>query len=267
MSGGSVCKGELCIELPLNRRHQLARELGLDLVGLTTWRDVPTPPGSPVLDAWIAQPDIATYVILDGAFERGCERFGLAGFSALIRKSPTGLSEHITAVEAENLDDIRFLASRGVDGIIIADDVAYQRGLFISPEVYRQAFLPSLARQVEAVRTSGLPCFFHSDGAWMPLVADVAAVGFSGLHCIERSAGMDIHELRRACGVDFWLWGHLDSTHLAQAHDPRLRAEIIADIRHLAAEGAFILGTTSGITCATDLEALTTLYSELSACI
>ena len=48
-------------------------------------------------------------------------------------RNETALVDLVTSVEKLNLELVRRLSAGGVDGIIIAEDIAYQKGLLISP--------------------------------------------------------------------------------------------------------------------------------------
>lgn len=45
----------------------------------------------------------------------------------------------------------------GANGLIIADDIAYQRGTFISPDHLRKFFFPSLMDQVGILQAQKTP--------------------------------------------------------------------------------------------------------------
>ena len=96
----------------------------------------------------------------------------------------------------------------GVDGIIIADDIAHQRGLMVSLATLREYLFPSLARQVELIRRH-LPAFFHSDGQYAEVISDLINCGFQGLQCLEGGAGMDPLKLK-SLHLQLCLWGTLE---------------------------------------------------------
>ncbi|HHX74815.1 MAG TPA: hypothetical protein GX699_07920, partial [Firmicutes bacterium] len=178
-------------------------------------------------------------------------------------RSPAAVADLTAQVEKLNLYQVELLAAEGINGIILADDIAHQQGLFARPEIFRQYFIPSLARQVEAVRRLDLPVFYHSDGNYLAVLADIISAGFTGLQCLEKGAGMRVEELRRHAASPICLWGHLDTADLEAAADTHYLAALQAEIKIYAQNGPFILGTTSGLFGGMNLENLRKLYGSI----
>lgn len=276
-----VAKGELCInnevvcstlgceEAGFDERYAFIRRLGLDLVSLSPQLPCAKKelPGAaeyswPDLGRWVDETKIFTFALLDGAFEWGMRLLGLSEFCCMLR-SPLSVRDLTTAVEKVNLALVERLADAGIDGFILADDIAHQKTLFASPKLLREFFIPSLARQVDPIRSGGLPVFFHSDGNYSLVLSDIIGAGFNGLQCLEKSAGMDAAQIRSQYGDTLCLWGHLDVDDIAAANDVSRLREITKSIKDLAEEGPFILGTTSGLFGGIDLSLLKTLYESV----
>ena len=81
-------------------------------------------------------------------------------FCVKCKKNPDEIKKFSDSVEENNKNFTAKLAEHGVDGILIADDIAYQDGLLFSPRPFRELFLPSLSRQVEYIASKGIPVFF-----------------------------------------------------------------------------------------------------------
>jgi uroporphyrinogen decarboxylase len=143
----------------------------------------------------------------------------------------------------------------GAHGIIIADDIAYQRSTYISPDFGRRYLLPLWRKQAVAVKAHDIPVFFHSDGnlnAFLPLIVEA---GFDGLQCIEANAGMDIDHIRRTYGSHLCLMGNIDPSLLCGPDHPepcdedcrRLDRAVADLIAGFDDRGGLILGTASGL--------------------
>ena len=264
-----VPAGELCIddalvaavtgsaEVGFAQRLQLADRLGLDLICLTTDYG----PGSPrealpaadavrwdAIESWAAQTDRFVFVLLDGGFGWGIKTWGFQSFATKVMRRSADVDDLLGEVEALNRQLVERAAGLGANGVVIADDIAYQHGLLLPPDRIRTLFLPSLARQTEACHTTGLPVFFHSDGDLRAILEDIAGSGFDGLQGIESAAGMDLAEIKAHYGHRLCLWGNLDpaclvETHSAEAIDARVRAVL----RSSARGGGQIFGTSSGL--------------------
>lgn len=276
-----IPKGELCInddvicstackQAGFEEKYRFLQSLGLDLVSLSPHYpcDLKRLPFSeeylwPDLDKWVRQTSLFTFAILDGAFEWGLRIFGLEKFFIMLRKSPSSLEDLISNVETLNLATVDRLESEGINGIILADDIAHRNGLFISPEILRKSFIPSLTRQAGGILSKNLPVFYHSDGNYLPVITDIVNAGFNGLQCLEKNAGMDIKELQERFGEKLCLWGHLEVEDITQAGNPSFRANLVESIHGLASRGKFILGTTSGIFTGTDVNLLRMVYEDV----
>ena len=155
----------------------------------------------------------------------------------------------------------------GIDGIIIADDIAYKDGLLFRPQAFNELFLPSLARQIECSSSKGVPVFFHSDGNYCPIIPSLIEVGFSGLHCIDKNCGMCPDALLHNYGDALCLWGHIDATDIELFRRQTESSGLHATLRHMKksiADSRFILGTTSGLYPGMDTAGLKAFLSWLS---
>jgi uroporphyrinogen decarboxylase len=279
---GRIPKGELCItddvicggagcEPPgFAEKYAFIRELQQDIIALSPLYpcNLKRLPQSseylfPDVKLWVDETNLFTFAVLDGAFEWGMRIFGLQKFCMMLKDAPPALLGLINQVEKLNLGMVQVLEAEGIDGILLADDIAYQNGLFASPNILREIFIPSLARQVHKIATHGLSVFFHSDGDYRLVLDDIVNCGVSGLQCLEKSAGMNIAELQPRLSGRVCLWGHLDVDDIAQAADSNQCRTLIEDIRRLASGGRFILGSTSGLFSGTDITLLKAIYSTL----
>ena len=261
--------GELCIDDALvaaftgtsrvgfAHRRQVADRLGLDLICLAPDYGSRTDSGVlPAADAvglnavkvWTEQTHLYIFVLLDGGFQWGLKRWGFQQFLTMVMRRSTDVPNLLRQVEALNRRLIERAADLGADGVVIADDIAYQRGLLLPPDRIKELFFPSLARQAEACHAAGLGVFFHSDGNLNDVLEDIVGSGFDGLQCIETAAGMDLATIKAHYGHRLCLWGNLDPACLveelsAEAIDRRVGAVLASGARN----GGLIFGTSSGL--------------------
>lgn len=275
-----IPKGELCIEDDLvghclncsqvgfEERAAFIEELGLDLVTLAP--DYPVSSSVPEtldttlpdLEKWVLKTPLFTIALLDGAFGWGARTLDYTDFLVLSRSSPLSFQALIDRVENLNGELIKRLIDQGVDGIIIADDIAYQRGLVINPDTLKEYLFPSLARQVEAV-SGNAPFFFHSDGNYSEIIPELINCGFQGLQCFERQAGMDPLKLK-VQHPELCVWGTLEVEDLQRAKDADYLDKLASEINTLSSHKGFILGTTCGLFKGIDLDGLTAIYNKVS---
>ena len=222
-------KGELCLDTSIIR-HTLGCErigfeekvhfvqwIGSDIICLTPASlgfpgGLVQPDESLLTEAalWIQQTKLFTFVMLDGVFELGVRTFGFQSFLRQMQKNPDEIKKFSDSVEENNKNFTAKLAEHGVDGILIADDIAYQDGLLFSPRTFRELFLPSLSRQVEHIASTGIPVFFHSDGNYHAIIPSLIEAGFVGLHCIDKNCGMYPEALFKEYKDSLCLWGTID---------------------------------------------------------
>lgn len=274
---GKLPKGELCINNNIiwrgsrlsgfEQRYRFAHSLGLDIYTLTpdsllyknklpdsrefNWPD---------LKRWVEETSLFTFALLDGAFEWGMKLMGIQKFLVMPYKEPDNLRNFISQVEHLNMSILSKLAASGVNGIILADDVAYSKGLLVNLKTLREFFFPSLFRQVECIKKFGLPVFFHCDGNYTVILSNLIDAGFDGIHCLEKDAGMNILSIQEKTANKLCLWGHLDSKELEKARDPDYLKRVVDFIKTACPRKKFILGTSSGLYKGMNIAALETIY-------
>jgi uroporphyrinogen decarboxylase len=199
--------------------------------------------------------DLFVFWIVDGAFQRTLRRQDFMAFMRALAASPDAVAEEMENASLIVTAGIEQGVRHGAHGMIIADDIAYQAGPYMSPEFGRRYLLPIWRRQTLAARALNVPVFFHSDGninRFMPLVVEA---GFDGLQCIEPAAGMDIFSIGRTYGSRLCLMGNIDPSLLCGTDNPdtcdrdcrRLDRAVADLLAGFGDRGGLILGTSSGL--------------------
>ena len=91
-------------------------------------------------------------------------------------------------------------AKRGVQFVFTGDDVAYNSGPMISPDIFREIFFPELKRIIGVYRDLGLYVLKHTDGNIMPLLDMYLEAGIHLLDPIDPIAGMDLKHMKNTYG-------------------------------------------------------------------
>jgi hypothetical protein len=104
---------------------------------------------------------------------------------------------------------VKALIARGVTTIEMVDDIAYGKGLFIQPDLFRRLWLGRMERIMEPIHASGTPVFFHSDGDASQFIDMVLDLGCMGLNPVEPQCN-DIVALKREYGRRLVLMGNLE---------------------------------------------------------
>ena len=276
-----IPKGEICIDESLisaslacgqvgfEEKLEFINKLGLDIICLNPLYPefnggLPNPGEVIWADAknWV-NTNLFSFAMLDGVLGWGIKVFGFNQFLILPNKSPLSFQSFAEKVVSLNVEMARGLLDAGIDGLIIADDLAYQRGLLISPQDMRRYVLPSLASQVAEITRRGVPVFFHSDGNTSEIVPDIIELGFNGLHCIDQNSAMNILDLQLKYGSRLCFWGSLSAEDLIKAHNSDYLQSLLDTIFTAAAKKGFILGTNCGLFNGISWDGLSLVYERI----
>lgn len=101
------------------------------------------------------------------------------------------------------------LVAEKVDFLFPADDVAFKTGLFIPPKIFKEMWVPRMARIFEPALNANIPIMFHSDGKIDDIVEDLINMG---LNCINPMDpyGIDYHDYKKRYGSRLCLSGNFD---------------------------------------------------------
>lgn len=98
----------------------------------------------------------------------------------------------------------------GCEGIIVADDLAGNRGLLISPSFLLEYYFPLLYELLQGISCHKVPCVFHSDGNIMEIISHLREVGFWGIHGLQPSVGISAEHFRRLGMENWFFWGNFE---------------------------------------------------------
>jgi uroporphyrinogen decarboxylase len=210
--------------------------------------------------------------IVDGVFQSAVLRHGLMTVFKMIAKSPDVLAAEFKSTSDQVIAFMRQGVEAGAHGIILADDIAYNQGTYMSPDFIERYLQPVWKTQTERATELGVPVFFHSDGNLNKALPHITAAGFDGLQCIEPAAGMDVIEIAAQYGRSLCLMGGIDPALLV--HDEhlydmktarkRLRRAITRLMESDPASGGFIVGSCSGLYAGMSPELVHCMYQKVS---
>lgn len=121
---------------------------------------------------------LAAGAIVNGPWQRYISLVGWDEAMQNMGRRGKSLDEALQQAEAAAAEDLGKWVKSGVDMILLADDVAYAGGPFVSPASLEQHLLPRYARLAKQGRTAGIPVGFHSDGRIDSLLPLLWAAGF-----------------------------------------------------------------------------------------
>ncbi len=206
-------------------------------------------------------PDPAKIMELDGVpafLARNVDKFiiGAIGFSLYERawilrgiepvlmdfvENPSFVEELFDRIVDFNLVIVARMCRFPVDAFHFGDDWGQQKGLIISPKLWRKFFKKRLRRLYDAVHLAGLPVSIHSCGDITGILPDLIEIGVNMVTPLQAEA-LDFNFLKREYGRDLTFWGGVSTQRTLPHGTPGdVRAEIRDRIRVLGKGGGYIL--------------------------
>ena len=144
-----------------------------------------------------------------------------------------------------NLVVLEKLQGLGLDFIATYNDMAYKEGPLVSPQVFREVFLPKMKKVADAIK---LPWAFHSDGNLNIVMEDLLTLGMNCMNPFEPPV-MDLKVAKEKWGDRICLWGNIDLVQtLPYGTVEDVEAEVKQRIREAAPGGGYICATANSIT-------------------
>lgn len=154
---------------------------------------------------------IAAFLLTHFLVEQTVYSFGFARFCYMLhdnRKLVEDLMDFFTEYSAQNIMNLMEIKP---DFLLIGDDLAYGQGPFVSPQDFKDLFMPRYRRLAKEITC---PWIFHSDGNLMPIIDDLLSLGMNAIHPLE-PYGMDIAGMKKRYGDRIVLTGNLDMSTIA----------------------------------------------------
>jgi len=134
--------------------------------------------------------------------------------------------------------------SLGIDVAVLGDDVAHKSGTMVSPEMWRTFGLPY---HLLLLRELDFPFIWHSDGNIIPFLPMAVEAGFSGVHGLEPSAGIELARVKKEYGKELVLVGNADINPLFGSDPERVRKEVVRCLRQGASAGGYMFSSCNSI--------------------
>ncbi len=137
----------------------------------------------------------------------------------------------------------------GADFVLSECDVADNRGPFYSPAIYRRWLVPRYRRLVDCAHRRGLLYVMRTDGNTRPLWKLMFdEIGVDGYEEIDREAGMNLGEMKRAVGKKITLIGNADAARTLVTGDrDAIFKEVKECIDVAAPGGGYVMASSNSI--------------------
>jgi uroporphyrinogen decarboxylase len=197
------------------------------------------------LKRWSDETDFFIFALIDGPFQGTAKLFSsFTNYLLAIAQGDPIIPELVKQCVATNVELALNALALGAHGIIIADDIAYNGGTFISPTALRMIFFPGLKEQVEELQCQKVPVFFHADGDLKSVLADIINSGVNGLHSLDFPNLNEIANVRKATEEKVCLMGGYDLSWFEEES----RKERALELLSVTSKGSgYIFGSSAGI--------------------
>lgn len=194
-----------------------------------------------------------TCIIVDGPFGR---RVSGKGLLSLFPWNDAMQSQLAAEAARTTLELSAFLKSRPKI-VVIADDIAFQQGTYISPADLRSRLFPFYRPMIDSIHQAKAQAVFHSDGNLAKVFPDLIETGFDGFACqtdCNRDALKTLKGLLILGGIDTGLLS-------ANLQGNAASGSFITLVNELKSNHRLVLCSSSGISSLADLHRLQEIYS------
>jgi len=136
----------------------------------------------------------------------------------------------------------------GAQAIQFADDYGSNTAPFMSEEMFEMFIMPEMNRMVSAFHDKGIKVIMHSDGNINKLLPHIMKNNIDAYHPVERSAHMDIEDVKIRYGKQVTLIGNINNKRtLVEGTPEEVENEVKQCIRAAAPGGGYILASDHSI--------------------
>lgn len=248
---------------PVQTLERVIEELDLDVVSIPLsagWGAPQQPDADRALQAILQwrERDRFVFALIDGPFSAAVKEVGFDTLMRYTRSAP----EAARRAFMQGADEARLIAravrDAGADGVILGEDIAYNRAPYFSAEALGTLYFRALHAAVDDLHALGLVVFFHSDGNLNLVLDDLATCDLDGIQGLEPEAGMSIARARQRVGKRLTLWGNLGFDFLCVE---RTDEEIEQTINTIVQDsGKLIFGSCGGLVGGLNIETVRRVY-------
>jgi uroporphyrinogen decarboxylase len=204
--------------------------------------------------------DLFVMAIIDGPFQRLVGKKGLMNLLAGWRRWRHEVTKEYRREQVEVDLLIQQCLSLSIDAVVIADDVAGERSLFVVLNDIQDLFSPFYYQAVSAIHSGDSYALFHSCGNIQMLIPHLVSYGFDGLAAIQQRTN-DLISIKEQFGSKLTIMAGIEAEALeARKLSLSTVAEFERLVQSLALGGGFILCSSSGLYAGDFLARVQELY-------
>jgi len=219
--------------------------------------------------------------------DENCVKIGSFGFQALIctlfdlfgmetaminmHTEPRLIEASVDRIEQFLLsitDGILKRDARNLDFFWWGDDFSTQRGMMISPEMWRRFLKPTYLKMFELIKSYDVMVWFHSCGSFAPVIGELIDGGMDVWETVQAHLdGNDPVELKNNYGKYITFFGAINCQKTLPFGSPEdVRKEVRARFKVLGKGGGYIAGPDHSIQKNMPLANIEALFDEAKKC-
>ncbi len=136
----------------------------------------------------------------------------------------------------------------GADLIVFGDDYGGNDGPLMSPEHFKEFFLPGIKEVVETAKNEGAYVIKHTDGNINSILEMIINTGIDGIHPLDPEAGMNIKNVKEKFGDRVCVIGNIDTGKILSESSPQEVEDAVRQtILEVAPGGGYIMASANSI--------------------
>jgi hypothetical protein len=204
--------------------------------------------------------NLLVIVLIDGPFQRLVDKRGLMNVLTGWRREREEFKKAYEQEQAAVGVLIRRSLDLPIGAVVIADDVAGERALFVGPDDLQELCSSFYTQVVSEIHSGHAYALLHSCGNITTLIPHLVSYGFDGLAAIQHRTN-DLIALKKRYGSALTFMAGIEADVLeAEKLSSSDRKEYESIVRALFTGGGFILCSSSGLYAGGFLERVQELY-------
>lgn len=202
--------------------------------------------------------------ILGGSSGPLCTAWLLMGFERIcyaLYEDPDFVRDVLKMSNEYFMEAARLSVEAGCVGLWISEDLGDSNSCFFSLDHFRDVFFPYIAELAEYIDSLGVPVLLHSCGNINAYLDDLAQTKICSVHPLQRTAHMDLKNIKEKYGDRFCIIGNIDSTRTLPFGTPEEVAEEVREaIRIASPGGGYILASDHSLHDGIPIENILTMF-------
>ncbi len=188
-------------------------------------------------------------IIISEPFSERCGECGLEETLTAMAHEPrkmasifNRITDNILENSSSFMEDFPF-----IDGAWLCGDLAYDKGLFFSPGLYKKMLFPLHRDLCAFFRSKNMDIIFHSHGDIREILPLLIEAGVKAIEPLETGAGMDALKIRKEYGRDLALFGNIGFDKLKASRES-FALEVERKLDFLKQDGGYVYRMDKDIT-------------------